>query len=80
MYANFWIYLVMSAVFGFFAVGLVPIAFSYAGELGYPESQSVTSVLLGIGMDIWGIISIQVVQGIQNGIKNVRFTKRVVIN
>ena len=41
MYGNFWIYLVNSAVFGFFGVGTVPLTFNYAGELCYPESQAI---------------------------------------
>ena len=56
--SSFGVLYAMSAVLGFFLTGLLPVGVEYAAEIAYPIVENISSGMLNISAQVWGIIII----------------------
>ncbi|XP_074146085.1 choline/ethanolamine transporter FLVCR2 [Sminthopsis crassicaudata] len=53
---HLWIVFLTAGILGFFMTGYLPLGFEFAVELTYPESEGMSSGLLNVSAQIFGII------------------------
>lgn len=65
-FGNKSLFLFISSLFGLCQMGLIPVTFSFGGELVYPEPESTSTALLSVMPDLWGIFAIEIVKHFLN--------------
>ncbi|XP_015309502.2 choline/ethanolamine transporter FLVCR2 isoform X3 [Macaca fascicularis] len=53
---HLWVVFITAGTMGFFMTGYLPLGFEFAVELTYPESEGISSGLLNISAQVFGII------------------------
>ncbi|XP_010380979.1 feline leukemia virus subgroup C receptor-related protein 2 isoform X2 [Rhinopithecus roxellana] len=53
---HLWVVFITAGTMGFFMTGYLPLGFEFAAELTYPESEGISSGLLNISAQVFGII------------------------
>ncbi|XP_054987994.1 feline leukemia virus subgroup C receptor-related protein 2 [Sorex araneus] len=53
---HLWVVFVTAGTLGFFMTGYLPLGFEFAVELTYPESEGISSGLLNVSAQVFGII------------------------
>lgn len=53
---HLWIVFITAGTLGFFMTGYLPLGFEFAVELTYPESEGISSGLLNVSAQVFGII------------------------
>ncbi|KAM9066688.1 choline/ethanolamine transporter FLVCR2 [Sarcophilus harrisii] len=53
---HLWIVFLTAGILGFFMTGYLPLGYEFAVELTYPESEGMSSGLLNVSAQIFGII------------------------
>lgn len=53
---HLWVVFITAGTLGFFMTGYLPLGFEFAVELTYPESEGVSSGLLNVSAQVFGII------------------------
>ncbi|XP_036286697.1 feline leukemia virus subgroup C receptor-related protein 2 isoform X2 [Pipistrellus kuhlii] len=53
---HLWIVFITAGTMGFFMTGYLPLGFEFAVELTYPESEGISSGLLNVSAQVFGII------------------------
>lgn len=53
---HLWVVFITAGTLGFFMTGYLPLGFEFAVELTYPESEGVSSGLLNVSAQVFGIV------------------------
>ncbi|MXQ99927.1 hypothetical protein E5288_WYG003490 [Bos mutus] len=53
---HLWVVFITAGAMGFFMTGYLPLGFEFAVELTYPESEGMSSGLLNVSAQVFGII------------------------